>query len=88
MRSDAERPARDAPNPVPRNVTARGTALLLAAVFAVPAVASYPVPSLAFAAGIAVARYARPIAGHLSSAVRARSVTPICVPGTGVCIGG
>jgi hypothetical protein len=67
--------------------TVRGTALLLAVMVGVLVVASYPVASGGFAAGALAARYGtRPTARWLRSRTLGRTLGPVCVPGTDVCL--
>jgi hypothetical protein len=68
-------------------MTAPGTALLIALLAATFIIASYPVASAAFVAGVVAARCGvwalarRPRSG----AIR-RRLAPMCVPGTNVCL--
>ncbi|OYR37961.1 hypothetical protein DJ82_13535 [Halorubrum sp. Ib24] len=89
MRPDGTRTRRDASNP-PRGPppTVRGSALLVAAMLGVLVAASYPVASAGVAsAALAVYYGARPIARRLRKRADDWDPRPVCVPGTGVCLG-
>jgi hypothetical protein len=82
MRHDVSTPPHDPP------LTALGMALSIALLAAVLVVASYPVPSAAFVAGVLAARCGvRSLARRLRPGTIRRRLTPMCVPGTNVCLG-
>ena len=66
----------------------RGSALLFAAMLGALAAASYPVASAGVAAAALAVYYgARPIARRLWKRTDDWDPRPVCVPGTGVCLG-
>lgn len=82
MRHDVSTPPPDPP------LTARRTAVLIALPVAVLVVASHPVPSAAFVAGVLAARCGvRSLARRLRLGTIRRRLVPVCVPGTNVCLG-
>ncbi|SFR30537.1 hypothetical protein [Halorubrum sodomense] len=89
MRPDRLPTQRDAPTPpLDPPLTARGTALLTALLAAVLVVASHPIPSAAFVAGVLAARCGvRAFARRLRPGAIRRRLAPVCVPGTNVCLG-
>ena len=88
MRTDGPLTRRDASTPpLGPTPTAVGTALLVGIVAAIPIVASFPAASAGFLAGALVARRGRPLVRRLRNRIADRTLGPLCVPGTDVCVG-